>query len=194
MNNDRKLQKLLDLGAVQKGHFLLASGLHSDYYVQCARIFEYPKMGEEIAKEVLQQVDFPRQSQTVASIAMGAVLWGYDLSKILQCRNIFAERRNNILILKRGFDVQKGEKILIAEDVITSGGSTMELAQLLIEKGAVVAGVIAIINRSTGRFNPDFPYQAWLNVEFPTYDPINCPLCKNQIPITTPGTKQSANL
>ncbi|GAB4316658.1 MAG: orotate phosphoribosyltransferase [Candidatus Sumerlaeia bacterium] len=186
-----KIDWLLEHQALLKGHFLLASGLHSEFYVQTAKLFEHPHLCETLAQEIVAENPPLRQAGTVVSLALGAIIWGHELARALGRRHIFAERSGDALVIRRNFTLEPGEKIVVAEDVVTSGGSIMELVRLLQEKQAEVQSIVTVVNRSAGRFMPPVPNITWLEMELPTYEPRDCPLCKDNIPFHAPGTKQS---
>jgi orotate phosphoribosyltransferase len=135
-------------GALLKGHFLLSSGKHSEYYLQSARVLEHPEVAESLAKELAKQIkEAGLEVDTVCSPAIGGLLAGYELARALGVRFIFTERVNGEMTLRRGFEVKPGEKVLICEDIITTGGSAMEAAREVEKRGAEVVGFAAIANR-----------------------------------------------
>jgi orotate phosphoribosyltransferase len=178
--------------ALLKGHFLLSSGKHSEYYLQSARVLEYPDVAEKLAKELAKQILAAGiKVDTVCSPAIGGLLAGYELARALGVRFIFTERVNGEMTLRRGFEVKEGEKILICEDIITTGGSAMEAAREVEKRGAEVVGFAAIANRGVcKRVNgkterkkecklpEDKPFFALEDFDFEVYDPNECPLCK----------------
>ncbi|WP_456471396.1 orotate phosphoribosyltransferase [Caminibacter sp.] len=179
-------------GALLKGHFLLSSGKHSEYYLQSARVLEYPEVAEKLARELAKQIiEAGLKVDTVCSPAIGGLLAGYELARALGVRFIFTERVNGDMTLRRGFEVKEGEKVLICEDIITTGGSAMEAAREIEKRGGEVVGFAAIANRGIcKRVNGknerkpecklpnDKPFFALEDFEFEAYEPENCPLCK----------------
>ncbi len=179
-------------GALLKGHFLLSSGKHSEYYLQSARVLEHPEVAESLAKELAKQIkEAGLEVDTVCSPAIGGLLAGYELARALGVRFIFTERVNGEMTLRRGFEVKPGEKVLICEDIITTGGSAMEAAREVEKRGAEVVGFAAIANRGIcKRVNgvterkkecklpADKPLFALADFEFEAYEPEECPLCK----------------
>lgn len=169
-----------------EGHFLLSSGKHSNRYVQCARLTEYPETGEAVAKEIakkLEGVEF----DTIVGPAMGGILIAYELARVTNKRMLFSERADGKMCLRRGFELSKGERVLICEDVVTTGVSSMEVACALEALGGEVVGIAAIIDRTV---NPlPLPLYAAYRAEVEVYDPADCPLCKAGVPVTKPGSR-----
>ena len=182
-------QALLEsAGALMKGHFLLSSGLHSPEYFQCAKLLEAPAVAEQIARKVAPLcADWG--VQTVLSPALGAILFGYELSRALGCRNVFAERPAGAFELRRGFSLTPGERVLLAENVITTGGSVEEVARLATSLGARVVGYAVIVDRSSGRFCPTEPLIAYAAADAVTYEASSCPLCAEGRPVEKPGSR-----
>jgi orotate phosphoribosyltransferase len=175
-------------GAMFKGHFLLSSGLHSQEYFQCAKLLEQSAVAEQIAR-ALAGVCGEWKPDTVLSPALGGILIGYELSRALGVRNIFAERPSGAFELRRGFSLEPGERVLLAENVVTTGGSVEEVARMARSLGAVVAGYAVIVDRSSGRFAPDEPVAAYVKADAVTYQPDACPLCVQGKPIEKPGSR-----
>ncbi|NOZ92648.1 MAG: orotate phosphoribosyltransferase [Dictyoglomi bacterium] len=185
------IKKLLEeTGALQKGHFILSSGKHSEYYVQCARLFENPSIGDTVGAMVAQLI-MKYRPQTIVGPAMGGIHLAYSTAKYMGIRNIFAEREKDTgkMALRRGFTVSTGEKVAVVEDVVTTGGSVKEVIQVLREHGADVVAVASIVYRGQ---NVDFgvPYHYLIKLDFPVYEPENCPLCKQGIPAVKPGSRK----
>lgn len=169
-----------------EGHFLLSSGKHSNKYVQCARLTEDPRVGEAVAKQIAEKlagVEF----DTVVGPAMGGILIGYELARQTGKRSLFTERQDGEMTLRRGFTLQPGERVLICEDVVTTGISSMETARALEAAGGKVVGIAAIINRTTGPIA--LPLYAAYRAEVEVYDPENCPLCKAGQALAKPGSR-----
>ncbi|MGH2739114.1 MAG: orotate phosphoribosyltransferase [Actinomycetota bacterium] len=181
-------QEVLDLlaerGALRSGHFLLSSGNHSDTYVEKARILEDPAIVTRLAEEIgswFEGVD------TVASPAVGAIPLGFAVAQQLTARFVYAERTDDRLLFRRGFSFRKGERTLVVEDVITTGGSVGELLGLVREVGADPIGVAALIDRSVG--DPSFHLRALARVEANVFRPESCPLCDQELPLESPGSR-----
>ena len=185
----RRTEKLLTLvQAIQTGHFQLSSGLHSDRYVQCARLFEFPVAGKEICQEMAGLYQGGRVD-VVAGPAMGGVIMAYAVAHGLGVRSIFAERENGKLTLRRGFSVSPGSRVLVVEDVVTTGGSVKELIELLKENGAEIAGVGAIVDRTGGSVDFGVPFRSMMLMEHRMWEASECPLCREGVPIVKPGSR-----
>lgn len=188
---DVSKQLLMECGAMLRGHFQLSSGLHSPEYFQMATVLEHSKYAEEVARAV-GKLCAAWNVQTVLSPALGAILFGYELSRVLRCRNIFAERPAGAFELRRGFHLEPGERVLLAENVVTTGGSVLETAELARNHGAEVVGYAVIVDRSSGRFAPREPVAAYAAINATTFQPDHCPLCAEGRPIDKPGSRSFA--
>lgn len=177
---------LLDHHSLLEGHFLLSSGKHSNRYVQCARLTEDPKVGEAAAKKIAEKVG-EVEFDTVVGPAMGGILIGYELARVMNKRFLFTEREEGKMTLRRGFEVHSGEKILICEDVVTTGISSMETAEALEEHGAQVVGIASIIDRTVSPI--ELPLYSAFQVDVDVYDPESCPLCEVEVPLVKPGSR-----
>lgn len=175
-------------GALLKGHFRLSSGLHSNQYFQCATLLERPENGAHIVDKMLPIVK-QWKPDLVVSPALGAVIFGYELARGLSVRNIFAERPEGRFELRRGFGVAPGERVILAENVVTTGGSVLETAEMVKSLGAEVVGYAVIVDRSGGRFSPPEPVAAYAALAAATYDPETCPLCAQGVPLSKPGSR-----
>jgi orotate phosphoribosyltransferase len=188
----RELPAVLEeCGALRRGHFLLSSGLHSPAYVQCALLLESPERaaaaGEAIARELRSLAP-----QSVLAPALGGVIIGYEVARSLGVPFRFAERAGERLALRRGFELQTGERVVIIEDVVTTGKSTLETAALAEGAGATVVGIGAIIDRSAGRHGFAVPFAALLSIDLPTYSSESCPLCRDGSAAVKPGSRPAA--
>lgn len=174
-------------GAVQKGHFLLTSGLHSDTYVQCAKVLQYPHLAESLAGALAKEFG-SEEIDLVVSPALGGIIIGYMVALALARRMVFAERKEGKLVLRRGQSIPTGARVLVVEDVITTGGSVKEVMELVREAGAEVRGVGALIERGGDR---DFgvPKKVLLQLEARAWDPAECPLCREGLEVETPGSR-----
>jgi len=154
-------EQILDVykrhGAYLQGHFLLSSGLHSDTYLQTALVMQYPVIAESIIGELVKKV-YDINFDTVVSPAIGGIRFGYEFARLLRKRAIFTERENNEMTLRRGFSIKPGEKVMIAEDVVTTGKSTMECVKVAEDNGADVVGIVCMIDRSGGEVNFPYPF------------------------------------
>ena len=172
-----------------KGHFCLTSGLHSDTYFQCAKLYQYPDIVSKLAEELSEQLkglDF----DTIVSPAIGAIIFGYEVAKHTKKRNLFVERKDNVMSLRRGYSLKEGEKVLIVEDVITTAKTIFETKEALKDFKCKIAGVACIVDRTNGKFNNDFKIYSLLKSSPVTYEPDNCPLCKQGIELIKPGSRK----
>lgn len=188
---EQRAQQFLEkTGALKSGHFQLSSGLHSDRYCQCAALFERPVIAQEVARMLAVAIPASEKIETVLTPAIGGILWGYELARELGTRSLFAERQpGEKFTLRRGFSLAQGERVLLAEDVITTGKSVVELIPLVENAGAVVVGFAAIADRSRGIFQPHLPVYTLARLDFQTWDATNCPLCREGVPIYKPGSR-----
>ena len=176
-------------GAISSGHFKLSSGRHSDTYVQCARVLEHPRVATSLAHAVASRFRAP--TDVVVSPAMGGILIGYLVAHELGCRFLFTERVDGAMTLRRGQALAPGERAVVVEDVITTGGSAAEVVQLAVGAGAVLAGVGSLIDRSQGEV--PFRLEALLKVAAASWEASDCPLCARGEPLTTPGSRALSN-
>ena len=185
------LEILSKLGALQTGHFRLTSGRHSDRYMQCARLFEHPSESEDLCSRLAGA--FTRggtSADTVAGPALGGVIMAYEVARALGARNIFTERENGVMTLRRGFKVEKGERVLVVEDVVTTGGSVKEVIKILREAGAIVVGIGAIVDRSNGGVDFGVDFKALVSLDIKSWDEAECPLCARNVPVIKPGSRK----
>ena len=176
------------VGALLEGHFRLSSGLHSPGYLQCALVLQHPAEAETCGRLLAERVR-GFGVQAVLSPALGGIVIGQETARALGVRAIFAERQDGRLTLRRGFALSPGEKVLVVEDVVTTGGSTRETIEVARAAGATVVGAAAIIDRSGGDQGLDVPFHALATISLPTYPPESCPLCAAGVPVTKPGSR-----
>ena len=175
-------------GALHEGHFRLSSGLHSSGYLQCALVLQHPAHAETLGRalgEVLRDLN----ATAVLSPALGGLIIGHEVARALGVRAIFAERQDNVLTLRRGFSLSADDRVVIIEDVVTTGGSTRETMVVARDAGATVVGAGSIVDRSGGSATLDVPFRSLVALSLPTYDPAACPLCAAGKPITKPGSR-----
>jgi orotate phosphoribosyltransferase len=185
-------EDILDLfrrvGALLEGHFRLTSGLHSPGYLQCALVLQHPREAEVCGAGIADRVRGLAPT-VVLSPALGGIVIGHEVARALGVRAIFAERQDGTLTLRRGFSLDAADRVLIVEDVVTTGGSTRETIEAARAAGARVVGAAAIIDRSGGNQNLDVPFHALATVSLPTYQPDACPLCARGEPVVKPGSR-----
>ena len=185
-------EDVLDLfrraGALLEGHFRLSSGLHSDRYLQSALVLQYPREAEALGTAIAAQAR-AMAAGVVMSPALGGIVIGQEVGRALGVRAIFAERQEGKLMLRRGFTLSASDRVLVVEDVITTGGSTREASDVAVEAGADVIGAAAIIDRSTDLTRLNLPLFALVKMEVPAYQPESCPLCARNVPISKPGSR-----
>ncbi|MBI4229240.1 MAG: orotate phosphoribosyltransferase [Planctomycetes bacterium] len=198
MTADEISAAFVQVGARQQGHFLLASGLHSDTYLQCARVFERPEVAARLCAELAARWKRAGAAvpQTVVGPALGAVLMAYEMARAfgtspLGARAVYAERKDGVFSFRRGFSFARGERILLCEDVVTTGGSSQEVLDVLRPFEVDVVGAISLVDRGGGRSLGVKRYEALLRVEAPAWPQAECPLCKRGEPVVAPGTKQA---
>ncbi len=189
MNKQDVMGILQEHGAIVSGHFRLPSGLHSSTYVQTAVVLQYPHLAQKLAKAV--SAKFPGEADVVLAPAVGGVVLGQEVARLRRCRSIFAERVGTAMLLKRDFKLKAGERVLVVEDVLTTGRSTSEVVALAQAYGAKVAGVAAIVDRSTGGLPLSLPVRALIAYPARVTAPDNCDLCARQVPLSLPGGGES---
>ncbi|MBK8804263.1 MAG: orotate phosphoribosyltransferase [Fibrobacteres bacterium] len=178
-------------GAFLEGHFILSSGLHSPNYMQCAKVLQHPEHGDRFAKVLATKLESLKPTVVLAP-ALGGILVGYELARALKTRSIFAERVEGKMSLRRGQELSKGDRVVLCEDVVTTGKSIKEVEALCLEVGAEVVAMAAIVDRSGGKWALSKPLTSLLSMELVTHDPANCPLCKSGSPAVKPGSRPTA--
>jgi orotate phosphoribosyltransferase len=186
--NDKILEIFRKTNALLSGHFRLTSGLHSGEYFQCALVLQYPEYCALLAEKIVNHFG-NRNIDTVISPAIGGIVVGQEVGRQLNVRTIFAERKDGKMQIRRGFSLAPKEKVLVCEDVVTTGGSVAEVIDLVNKSGAEVAGVGFIVDRSNGRINFKVDQYAVVQLETMAYPENECPLCKNNVPIQKPGSR-----
>ena len=189
MSEKEILNIFKNTGALLTGHFLLTSGRHSDRYFQCAKVLQYPKHTEVLCKMIADNFrNF--DIDTVIAPAMGGLVVGQEVARQLNKRFIFAEREDKKLTLRRGFTLDENEKVLVCEDVVTTGGSVFETIDIVKINSAKVAGVGFIVDRSNGKVDFGYPQFSTLKMEVVSYVPDECPLCREDIELVKPGSRK----
>lgn len=175
-------------GALLEGHFLLTSGRHSNQYMQCAKVLQYPHHAARLG-EALAQAFQGKGIDVVVGPAMGGILVAHEVGKALGTKALFTERENGVMKLRRGFELQPGERVLVVEDVITTGGSVREVLEVVNSYGAEPVGVGVLVNRSGGNVDFGVPLASLLEIQIESFEPENCPLCATGIPAIKPGSR-----
>jgi orotate phosphoribosyltransferase len=192
-HSDPILSAFYETGAYLKGHFRLTSGLHSPEYLQCALVLQYPKHAEHFGRLLateLRRLKPALNAGVVASPAIGGLIIGHEVARALSARFIFTERdASGKMMLRRGFSVEPGEVAVVVEDVVTTGGSSREVIDLLKDSGARVLGAGSIIDRSGGAVNLGVPRVALKTMQVVSYPPDDCPLCRAGSPVVKPGSR-----
>ncbi|MDD3759726.1 MAG: orotate phosphoribosyltransferase [Acidithiobacillus sp.] len=193
LNPDQLVALYEQDGALLHGHFLLSSGLHSDTYLQSARVLQHPEHAAQVAEAMVAGIPAALRAQITAVVgpAMGAVIVAHECGRALGVRAFFTEREGGQMCLRRGFALNPGEGVLVVEDITTTGGSTRECIAVVQASGAKVLAVSAIIDRSSGGI-PDFdgvPYYPLLRLPVQTWEAANCPLCAAGSPAVKPGSR-----
>lgn len=173
-------------GAILEGHFLLTSGKHSPMYLEKFQVLQHPAYTAEMG-QALAELFAKDNVQLVLGPATGGILLAHEVGKNLGTRAIFTERENGKMVLKRGFTIQPGERVLIVEDIVTTGGSVQEVIDIVKELGGEIVGIGMLVDRSGGKVDFGVPQKALLTLEVAAHTPEQCPLCKEGIPLTKRG-------
>ncbi len=188
-NQEQVLEIFARTGVLLEGHFRLTSGLHAAKYLQCAQLLQYPNEAGPLCEQL---ADYFRDAgaTVVAGPATGGIILAYEVAKSLGVKNIFGERENGVMTFRRGFKVEPTDKVLVLEDVVTTGGSVKELIDCVRQAGAEVIGVASLVNRSGGRVDFGVPFKSLVNLDITTYQPDDCPMCKAGSVAYKPGSRQ----
>lgn len=182
---------LMEADGLLRGHFCLTSGLHSDTYFQCAKLYQYPKLVEKIGKALAQKLE-NLEFDTIIAPAIGAIIFGYEVAKQANKRNLFVERKDGEMQLRRGYTLKKGEKVVIIEDVITTARTIFETIDAIKEFEAEIVAVGCIVDRTQGKLDDKLKINSLLKIDPVVYEPANCPLCKENLPLVKPGSRVGA--
>ena len=191
LSHKKSLNILKKTNALLEGHFVLSSGLHSSKYIQCAKLLSFPNIADKICKSLASKIKKKHKNiDLILAPAMGGIIIGYEIGKILKKETIFCERVNGKFALRRGFNIKKGTKVLIIEDVITTGKSSLECVKLIKKANAKLLGFASIIDRSTKKsLKIKTKIISHLRLDVPTYSAKNLPDSLKSIPVTTPGSR-----
>ncbi len=191
MTEDITRADLTECGAHQRGHFLLSSGLHSGDYLQCALYLAQPRRAARAGGLLAASIRTAELApDIVVAPAMGGLIIGHETARALELPFLFTERADGDMVLRRGFGIAPGQRVVVIEDVVTTGKSTREVIAILGDLGAVVVGVGSLVNRS-GRPTPfdPLPSRHLVTADFPTWTADECPLCREGVPIAKPGSR-----
>ena len=183
-------QILQETEALLTGHFLYASGRHGELYMQCAKVMQYPEHTAYIAEVIAEDFE-DDQVDIVLAPAVGGIILGYELAHALNAKSLFTERENGEMTLRRGFEIPKGARVLVAEDVVTTGGTTKEVMAVVETHGGVLVGTCCIVDRTGGKIDLGTKFVAAYSKEIASYAPEECPLCKAGQPIEKPGSRKA---
>ncbi|MDA8442597.1 MAG: orotate phosphoribosyltransferase [Peptococcaceae bacterium] len=176
-------------GALLEGHFRYTSGLHGDKYMQCAQVQKYPAENEKLCQELAENFRM-LELDLVVGPAVGGILTAYEVARQLGLPAIWTERENGQMKFRRGFSIEPGLRVLVVEDVITTGGSVQEVLELVKAQGGIPVAVGVMVDRSGGKAQYDVPLASLLQLSLPNYPPEQCPLCQQGVPIVKPGSRQ----
>lgn len=188
MTSDEVIDIFKKTGALLEGHFILTSGYHSPHYFQCAKVLQYPEYNHLFSKAIADHFR-SRKPDLVISPAVGGIVLGTEIGRQLNTRTVFSERENGVMTLRRGFEINKGEKVLVCEDVVTTGGSVFEVIELVKRYGAILAGVGFIIDRSNGKVDFATDQFSLAKMEVIRYPEDKLPEWLSEIPVTKPGSR-----
>ena len=189
MNEAEVRQLFVDTGAILEGHFLLTSGLHSPLYVEKFQVLQYPEHTAKLCKALADRFVQDNVELVIGPVT-GGILLAHEVGKNLGTRAIFTERENGRMTLRRGFTIKPGERVLIVEDIVTTGGSVVEVLDVVREHGGIPVGVGILVDRSGGKADFGIPHQALLHLTVQTYQPDNCALCSQGQSITKRGSRK----
>jgi orotate phosphoribosyltransferase len=190
MQSGEVIERFRRTGALLEGHFVLSSGLHSTVYLQCALVLQHPTEAEAFGRAIAERCA-SQEAETVAAPAIGGIIIGWEVARALGVRSIWTEREEGRMTLRRGFTIRPGERVLVVEDVITTGGSTRETIETLRAAGALVVGAASIIDRSSGRADVGVPRVALATLDVPAVAPTACLPCAEGVPAVKPGSRKS---
>ncbi|SDK93989.1 orotate phosphoribosyltransferase [Natronincola ferrireducens] len=190
IKKERVLEIFEKLEVLKRGHFLFTSGRHSDNYMQCAKILQYPEYTEEIIKGLAEEFQGDKIDMVIGP-ALGGITMSYEFARQLKTISLFTERENNQMTLRRGFTIPKDSKVLVVEDVITTGGSVKEVIEIVKQQGGKVVGIAALVDRTGGEIDFGIKFRTAFSEKLTSHEPEDCPLCKEgNIPLEKPGSRK----
>ncbi|MGI6435655.1 MAG: orotate phosphoribosyltransferase [Syntrophomonadaceae bacterium] len=189
LEKQQSIQIFSDAGALLKGHFSLTSGRHSNQYMQCAQVLKFPAYTEQLARH-LAEVFRDEKVELVIGPAMGGIVVAYEVARQLGVAAMFTERENGAMALRRGFYIEPGQRVLVVEDVVTTGGSVKEVLEVVEQRGGKVVGVGVLVDRSNGTVDFGVKQAAVLSLDITSWEPEACPLCQEgKLPVLKPGSR-----
>lgn len=192
MDRQQVLSMFKESGALLEGHFQLTSGLHSNQYFQCAKVLQYPRHATVLCADIAAHFEGKAVDAVIAP-AMGGIIVGQEVGRLLNVRTMFTERKDGVMQLRRGFEIRPGERVVVCEDVVTTGGSVFEVIKIVNDMGALPVGVGFIVDRSGGKVKFDLTaggiQHSVLQMDVVAYQPEACPFCKQGLPLEKPGSR-----
>jgi orotate phosphoribosyltransferase len=188
VTSNEVLKIFKESGALLDGHFILTSGLHSGQYFQCAKVLQYPRHAEKLCWEIAYKFMTDKISVVIAP-AIGGIIVAQEVARLIRARSIFAEREHGKMTLRRGFEINADDRVLIVEDVVTTGGSVNEIVHLVEDTGASIIGIGFLVDRSMGNVKFDIRTFSLLKMDVVVYKPEECPLCDKGLPLIKPGSR-----
>ncbi len=189
MNQEHILEIFKESGALLNGHFKLTSGLHSASYFQCAKVLQFPQHAESLSKMIVEYFS-EQQIETVISPAIGGIIVGQEVGRQIGVKTIFSERQNGEMKLRRGFSLEKNEKVLVCEDVVTTGGSVFEVIELVKSYDAIPVGVGFVVDRSNGKVDFGISQFSCMKMDVQSFQPEKCQLCREGVENEKPGSRK----
>lgn len=189
-HSEKRLIELLhQTGAILDGHFVLSSGKHAARYIQCAKLLQHPRLAQRVCRLLAKKAKGLGPIDAVIGPALGGIVVSYELARAMGVRSLFTERQDGEMTLRRGFRIDKGERVLIAEDVITTGGSSLEVAEVVTASGGKVVGIACIVDRRPEEIELPFPLVSGVKLVIEIYEPTQCLLCREGVPLIKPGSR-----
>jgi orotate phosphoribosyltransferase len=189
LTREQAIEIFTKSNALLTGHFRLTSGRHSGQYMQCAQVLQYPQYASKLC-EALAEKFSAEKADLVIGPALGGIIVAYEVGRALGVKTFFSERDQGVMSLRRGFVIDPGQRVLVVEDVVTTGGSVKEVIEVVREKGGQVVGVGVLVDRSNGKVDFGVKTESILKMEIESFESDNCPLCKQGLPVIKPGSRQ----
>lgn len=189
LNKEQAIEIFTHSGALMQGHFCLTSGRHSNQYMQCAQVLQYPQYTQQLCRHLAEKFKND-QVEVVVGPAMGGIIVSYEVARQLEVPGIFCERKDGEMLLRRGFEIKSGQRVLVVEDVVTTGGSVHEVIKIVRDAGGIVVGVGVLVDRSNGTVNFGVRAEAVLTMDIKSWQAEQCPICEEgKIPVVKPGSR-----